>query len=93
MSRYTLFEGSPDIVQNDRTPLVNTEIAIDDGTVKGGGNVAANGPVDAIEKVEIYEETYDGTYVAGINNPRLTTHFSQHTLAPLTSRFLIWFSH
>ena len=68
MSRYTLFEGSPDYIQNDRTPLVNTEIDIDNGTVKGGGNVAANGPADAIEKVEIYEETYDGTYVAGVNN-------------------------
>jgi hypothetical protein len=68
MSRYTLFEGSPNFIQNDGTAFLNNEVDIDDGTVRGGGNVAANGPAQAIEKVELYQPKYGNKDVAGINN-------------------------
>lgn len=68
MSSYNLYQGSSDFLQNDGTALVNTETKIDAGTVKMGGNVAANGPLDAINQVVTYDEQYGGSYVAGVNN-------------------------
>jgi hypothetical protein len=64
---YNLNESSSDFMQHDGTALVNTEIQIDKGTVRNGGNVAANGPLDAIDVVTVYDPTAVGV-VGGAGN-------------------------
>ena len=48
---YTLYTSSSDFMQNDGTALVQSEIKVNAGTVKQGGNVAADGPADATNVV------------------------------------------
>lgn len=67
MSRYTLFEGSADLIQNDGTALVNTEAVFDGGTARKGGTVSANGPLDGINLVTVFDPAYGGKNVAGVS--------------------------
>lgn len=67
MSNYTVFASS-DVMQANKSSITATSTKFNGGTVKNGGNVATNGPLDASNVVEKLKTEYGSSYVAGVNN-------------------------